>query len=204
MLKVRCRRTNRISTSTHTTRTRLANRRSEFVLQKYRPIRHYSHTRPSALSRCELAHCWAKVAAVSKRTTISDIGRTVQLKMLAVKQVRFNSFKSVLLADHKSMPFYLFVFLLLSGLLGKCLVQAQTDSSTGDDSKGDGEEIPPPPKQLTCDFGSGQELNSCNFDFLNATSHPNIRWKLGTGQTAFWLGGPLKDRTTMENTGKSL
>lgn len=100
------------------------------------------------------------------------------------------------------MSFYLFAYLLCV-LLGDCLVvQAQTDSSTSDDTKGDGEEIPPPPKQLTCDFGSGQELNSCNFDFLNATSHPNIRWKLGTGQTAFWLGGPLKDRSTMENTGK--
>lgn len=120
------------------------------------------------------------------------------------EEVRFNSFKSVLLtslnSSGKPMRFYLIAYLLL---LGQCLVAAQTDSSTGDDTKGDGEEIPPPPKQLTCDFGTGQELTSCNFDFLNATSHPNIRWKLGTGQTAFWLGGPLKDRTTMENTGKT-
>lgn len=101
------------------------------------------------------------------------------------------------------MRFYLLAYLLLCALLGERLVQAQTDSSTGDDSKGDGEEIPPPPKQLTCDFGTGPELTSCNFDFLNATSHPNIRWKLGTGQTAFWLGGPLKDRSTMENTGNA-
>ena len=117
------------------------------------------------------------------------------------EKVRFNCVKSAQLTG-RSLRLYLAVYLLLSALFGECL--AQTDSSTGDDSKGDGEEIPPPPKQLTCDFGSGQELNSCNFDLLNTTSHPNIRWKFGTGQTAFWLGGPLKDHSTMENTGKSM
>ena len=95
--------------------------------------------------------------------------------------------------------FYLFAFLLLSNLN---LIQSQSEKPAKNDEETKEEEAaPPPPKQLNCDFGSGQEMNSCNFDFNNETSHPNIRWKLGSGQTAFWLGGPLKDRTSMENTG---
>jgi hypothetical protein len=59
-------------------------------------------------------------------------------------------------------------------------------------------------KQLSCDYGSGSDVTICSFEVNEDMSHPTMRWKVGTGITAFWLGGPLKDRSTMENTGNLL
>ena len=58
------------------------------------------------------------------------------------------------------------------------------------------------PKQLSCDYGAGSEVNTCSWEINEELSHLTMRWKVGTGITAFWLGGPLKDRSTLENTGE--
>ena len=116
-------------------------------------------------------------------------------KMVAERQLRFNYsyLNSVLRINLRSMKFHLFLYLLLSVLLSslsnKCLIQGQ-DTANGDETKD--AEITPPPKQLTCDFGTSQESNTCNFEINNEETHPNVKWKLGYGTTAFWLGGPLK------------
>ena len=54
---------------------------------------------------------------------------------------------------------------------------------------------------LSCDFGSSGNLDLCTF-FLSEEAHPNVRWKTGSGSTAYWLGGPLTDKTTDDASGK--
>lgn len=54
---------------------------------------------------------------------------------------------------------------------------------------------------LSCDFGSSGNLDLCTF-FLPEEAHPNVRWKSGSGSTAYWLGGPLTDKTADDAAGK--
>ena len=53
---------------------------------------------------------------------------------------------------------------------------------------------------LTCDFGSSGNLDLCSW-FVPEDAHPNVRWKTGSGSTAYWLGGPLTDKTTDDASG---
>lgn len=121
--------------------------------------------------------------------------------------------KLILLTIFKSKnlntTFYLLTYYLLlsytfnfNSVFG--LQDANKKDSKNDDEEPSKEEAAPLPKQLTCDFGSGSETTTCNFEINEQLSNANVKWKLGSGMTAFWLGGPLKDRTTMENTGKYL
>lgn len=54
---------------------------------------------------------------------------------------------------------------------------------------------------LTCDFGTFGNLDLCSWS-VPEESHVHVRWKTGTGSSAYWLGGPLVDKTSGENTGK--
>ena len=53
---------------------------------------------------------------------------------------------------------------------------------------------------LTCEFGTFGALDLCSWRVPD-DSHAHVRWKTGTGSSAYWLGGPLVDKTTAENTG---
>lgn len=53
---------------------------------------------------------------------------------------------------------------------------------------------------LTCEFGTFGALDLCSWTVPD-DSHAHVRWKTGTGSSAYWLGGPLVDKTTAENTG---
>jgi hypothetical protein len=56
---------------------------------------------------------------------------------------------------------------------------------------------------LTCDFGSSGNLDLCSW-YLPEDAHPNVRWKTGSGSTAYWLGGPLTDKTADDAAGITL
>lgn len=58
-------------------------------------------------------------------------------------------------------------------------------------------------KALVCDFGAGGQLDYCNW-YVPAESHPNVRWRTGQGSMAYWLGGPLIDKTNDDNSGEWL
>lgn len=61
-----------------------------------------------------------------------------------------------------------------------------------------------PSSSLVCDFGAGEALELCSWT-IPLDAHPNLRWKTGQGSTAYWLGGPLADKTTPDdNTGEGL
>lgn len=54
-----------------------------------------------------------------------------------------------------------------------------------------------------CDFGAEGGLVTCSW-YVPTDSHPLVRWKVGSGTTSYWLGGPKVDKTTGENTGKCM
>lgn len=49
-------------------------------------------------------------------------------------------------------------------------------------------------KALVCDFGSGTSLEYCSW-WVPSDAHANVRWRTGNGALAYWLGGPLVDKT---------
>lgn len=112
--------------------------------------------------------------------------------MVVVEQLRDleRSNYTTLLTNLKSMKFNFFLFFFLYVVLissfNKCSVHGQ-ETANNDDAK-EPIEITPPPKQLTCDFGTSQELNAFNFEPKIDEINPNIKWKLGYGAT---LGGNL-------------
>lgn len=57
-------------------------------------------------------------------------------------------------------------------------------------------------KALVCDFGSGTLLELCSWS-VPEDSHLNVRWRTGQGSLAYWLGGPLVDKTVDDNSGKN-
>lgn len=57
-------------------------------------------------------------------------------------------------------------------------------------------------KGQVCDFGSGSLLQTCSWTVPNG-SHPDIRWKTAQGAQEFWLGGPGRDHTLSDTSGKS-
>lgn len=56
-------------------------------------------------------------------------------------------------------------------------------------------------RTLLCDFGSATTLQLCGWS-TPLDGHANVRWRLGQGASAYWVGGPLIDHTSDENTGK--
>lgn len=56
-------------------------------------------------------------------------------------------------------------------------------------------------KGQVCDFGSGSLLQTCSWTVPNG-SHPEIRWKTAQGAQEFWLGGPGRDHTLSDTSGK--
>lgn len=54
---------------------------------------------------------------------------------------------------------------------------------------------------LLCDFGTAGNLDLCSWS-VPEESHVHVRWRTGTGSSAYWLGGPLVDKTSGENTGE--
>lgn len=70
------------------------------------------------------------------------------------------------------------------------------------DASLDDESQKAPSSSLVCDFGTGDALQLCSWT-IPMDAHPNLRWKTGQGATAYWLGGPLADKTTPDdNTGE--
>lgn len=64
----------------------------------------------------------------------------------------------------------------------------------------DDETRPLSTSSLTCDFGSAPTPEFCSWS-VPEDSHPNVRWKTGSGTTAYWLGGPLVDKTADDANG---
>ena len=72
------------------------------------------------------------------------------------------------------------------------------DTGLDDESK----KTPSASSSLACDFGAADALDFCSWS-VPEDAHPNLRWKTGQGTTAYWLGGPLTDKTSPEeNTGE--
>lgn len=74
-------------------------------------------------------------------------------------------------------------------------VKRQEEGGLDDESKSLSEGV--------CDFGTNDGLVTCSW-YVPTDAHPLIRWKVGSGTTSYWLGGPTVDKTSGENTGKSM
>ncbi|KAI1289689.1 hypothetical protein HDE_08307 [Halotydeus destructor] len=56
-------------------------------------------------------------------------------------------------------------------------------------------------KALVCDFGKGpSELDICGWVHSDDV-HANVRWRSGHGSLAYWLGGPMVDKSENDENG---
>lgn len=82
--------------------------------------------------------------------------------------------------------------LLSSSLAGSGRIKRQDDAAAAEEDVVKGQ---------VCDFGSGSLLQTCSWTVPNG-SHAEIRWKTAQGAQEFWLGGPGRDHTLSDTSGK--
>ena len=76
--------------------------------------------------------------------------------------------------------------------------QDSADKKEADEAEAEEKRLPQ--TEGTCEFGTGPEVELCNW-WTPPDSHPNVRWRAGYGSTAYWLGGPLIDKTSGDDSG---